>query len=128
MGLRGRDGICANAYTFVKLYKTASSRAALVASGQDNPALLFLYGRLCGVHGAAVARRRDRGPREPGPGRASQVIQLSHRVLDISPFTHVPRLPGGTVSASPLLWLSVIAVALARAGLAGLRCRDIGGG
>ena len=41
-----------------------------------------------------------------------QVIQLSHWVLDISPFTHVPRLPGGTVSASPLFWLSVIAVVL----------------
>jgi ABC-2 type transport system permease protein len=55
-----------------------------------------------------------------------QVIQLSHWVLDISPFTHVPRLPGGTVSASPLLWLSVIAVVLGATGLAALRRRDIG--
>ncbi|HTU08180.1 MAG TPA: hypothetical protein VMG13_21715, partial [Trebonia sp.] len=37
-------GVSVNAYTFVKLYKTASSRAALVASSQGNPALLFLYG------------------------------------------------------------------------------------
>jgi ABC-2 type transport system permease protein len=55
-----------------------------------------------------------------------QVIQLSHWVLDISPFTHVPRLPGGTVSASPLFWLCVIAVVLGGAGLAALRRRDIG--
>ncbi len=55
-----------------------------------------------------------------------QVLQLSHWVLDISPFTHVPRLPGGTVSAAPLLWLSVIAVALGATGLAALRRRDIG--
>jgi len=55
-----------------------------------------------------------------------QVIQLSHWVLDISPFTHVPRLPGGTVSASPLFWLSVIAVVLGGTGLAALRRRDIG--
>ena len=54
-----------------------------------------------------------------------QVLQLSHWVLDISPFTHVPRLPGGTVSASPLLWLSLIALALGTAGLAALRRRDI---
>ncbi len=52
-------------------------------------------------------------------------LQLSHWVLDISPFTHVPKLPGGTVSAAPLVWLTVIAVALAAAGLAGLRRRDI---
>src|ERR1700761_8172644 len=41
-------GVASNAYTFAKLYKTASSRAALVASGNGNPALLFLYGRLNG--------------------------------------------------------------------------------
>jgi ABC-2 type transport system permease protein len=54
------------------------------------------------------------------------LLQLSHWVLDISPFTHVPKLPGGTVSAAPLVWLSLIALALAAVGLAGLRRRDIG--
>ncbi len=53
-------------------------------------------------------------------------LQLPQWVLDISPFTHVPKLPGGTVSAAPLAWMSVIAVALALAGMAGLRRRDIG--
>jgi ABC-2 type transport system permease protein len=53
------------------------------------------------------------------------ILQLSHWVLDISPFQHVPKLPGGTVSAAPLIWLCVIALALALAGLAGLRRRDI---
>jgi ABC-2 type transport system permease protein len=55
-----------------------------------------------------------------------QVLQLSHWVLDLSPFTHAPRLPGGTVSATPLLWLCALALALSVAGLAGLRHRDIG--
>jgi ABC-2 type transport system permease protein len=55
-----------------------------------------------------------------------QVLQLSHWVLDISPFTHAPRLPGGTVTAAPLLWLCGLALAAAAAGLAGLRRRDIG--
>jgi hypothetical protein len=44
----------------------------------------------------------------------------------ISPFTHVPKLPGGTFSAVPLAWLAAVAVLLAAAGLAGLRRRDIG--
>jgi ABC-2 type transport system permease protein len=41
-------GVASSAYTFAHLYKTASSRASLVASGESNPALLFLYGRLNG--------------------------------------------------------------------------------
>ncbi|MGD0374209.1 MAG: ABC transporter permease [Streptosporangiaceae bacterium] len=53
-------------------------------------------------------------------------LQLSHWVLDISPFTHTPKLPGGPVSAAPLIWLCVIAGALGAAGLVGLRRRDIG--
>ena len=55
-----------------------------------------------------------------------EVLQLSHWVLDISPFTHSPKLPGGVVSAAPLAWLCAIALALAVAGLTGLRQRDIG--
>jgi ABC-2 type transport system permease protein len=55
-----------------------------------------------------------------------QVLQLSHWVLDISPFTHTPRLPGGTVQAAPLLWLSLAVLAFAAVGLAALRRRDIG--
>ena len=54
------------------------------------------------------------------------VLNLSQVVLDISPFTHVPKLPGGEISVAPLVWLAVIAVVLAIAGLVGLRRRDIG--
>lgn len=55
-----------------------------------------------------------------------QSLRLSQWVLDVSPFTHSPRLPGGAVAAPPLLWLSLIAVVVGAAGLAGLRRRDIG--
>jgi len=55
-----------------------------------------------------------------------QVLQVSHWVLDISPFTQTPRLPGGTVTAQPLLWLGLAAVGFGVLGLLGLRRRDIG--
>jgi hypothetical protein len=47
-------------------------------------------------------------------------------LTDISPITQTPKLPGGAVSARPLLWLCGIAVALTVAGLIGLCRRDIG--
>ena len=55
-------------------------------------------------------------------------VRLSHWVLDASPFTHLPKLPGGIVHPMPLLLLCVVAVLLASAGLAGLRGRDIATG
>jgi ABC-2 type transport system permease protein len=54
-----------------------------------------------------------------------EVLQLSHWLLDVSPFTHVPKLPGGTVSAAPLLWLCLAAITFSALGLAALRRRDI---
>jgi len=53
-------------------------------------------------------------------------VQLSQKVLDIFPFTHTPKLPGGAFSATPVIWLSAAAVAMTAAGVAGLRRRDIG--
>ena len=53
-------------------------------------------------------------------------LKLSQAVLDISPFTHVPKLPGGVFSITPLLWLTALTLVLTAAGLAGLRRRDIG--
>jgi ABC-2 type transport system permease protein len=53
-------------------------------------------------------------------------VKLSQAVLDLSPFTHVPRLPGGPFSATPIVWLSVAVLLMAAVGLVGLRRRDIG--
>jgi len=53
-------------------------------------------------------------------------LRLAQWIQDISPFTHVPKLPGGVVSAAPLVWLFAAALALGATGLAGLRRRDLG--
>jgi ABC-2 type transport system permease protein len=54
------------------------------------------------------------------------VLRFSHWLMDVSPFAHVPRLPGGTVQARPLTWLCAIAVVFSLGGLDALRHRDIG--
>ena len=58
-------------------------------------------------------------------GLIGAALQLNHWLLDISPFTHIPRLPGGPINATELIALTAIAALLAVAGLAGLRRRDI---
>lgn len=54
------------------------------------------------------------------------VLRLPQPVLDISPFTHVPKLPSAPLTATPMLWLTGIALVTLVAGLAGFRRRDIG--
>jgi ABC-2 type transport system permease protein len=58
-------------------------------------------------------------------GQVGWALRLNQRLMDISPFTHVPRLPDDHVSATPLLWLAMVALALTAAGLAGFRRRDL---
>ncbi|GIH17438.1 ABC transporter permease [Rugosimonospora africana] len=52
-------------------------------------------------------------------------VRLDQWVMDISPYTHLPHLPGGEVTATPLVVLTAVAAALAVVGLAGLRRRDM---
>ncbi len=58
-------------------------------------------------------------------GLVGVALQLSHWLLDISPFSHIPKVPGAALSVTPLVSLLAIAVALGVAGLIGLRHRDI---
>jgi ABC-2 type transport system permease protein len=59
-------------------------------------------------------------------GQLGPVFELPQWAMDISPFTHTPKLPGGEFSVVPLLWLTLVAAALLAAGLATFRRRDIG--
>jgi ABC-2 type transport system permease protein len=58
-------------------------------------------------------------------GLVGAALRLNHWILDISPFTHLPHLPGGGLVAAPLVTLTALAAVLAGAGLAGLRRRDL---
>jgi ABC-2 type transport system permease protein len=53
-------------------------------------------------------------------------LQWPTWMMDISPFSQTPKLPGAPVTTEPLLWLCGIALALTTLGLVGLRRRDIG--
>jgi ABC-2 type transport system permease protein len=54
------------------------------------------------------------------------LFELSHWVMDLSPFTHTPKLPGPSFSAVPLIWLAALAVGLVAVGIERFRRRDLG--
>ena len=58
-------------------------------------------------------------------GELGSLFDLSQVVMDISPFAHVPRLPGGDFAVGPMLWLTAIAAGLIAIGLGGFRRRDV---
>jgi len=59
-------------------------------------------------------------------GQLGPVLKLAQWAMDISPFTHVPKLPGSALSVAPLVGLTAVAVVAAAVGLAGFRRRDVG--
>ncbi|MFE1308618.1 ABC transporter permease [Streptomyces sp. NPDC058755] len=58
-------------------------------------------------------------------GWVGPALNAPQIVLDLSPFGHLPKLPGGGMEWGPVLALTGLTVALAGAGLAGLRRRDL---
>jgi len=59
-------------------------------------------------------------------GQLGPALQLDQWALNLSPFTHAPQAPAEPLTATPVLALLAVAVALAGAGFAGFRRRDVG--
>ncbi len=51
-------------------------------------------------------------------------LGLDQWAMDVSPFTHVPKI-GQDFSAAPLAWLAALAAVLAALGMASFRRRDL---
>ena len=58
-------------------------------------------------------------------GWVGPALDVPQAVLDVSPFGHLPKLPGGSMRWGPVLVLTGLAVLLVAGGLAGLRRRDM---
>jgi ABC-2 type transport system permease protein len=58
-------------------------------------------------------------------GEFGPLFELDQWVMDISPFAHVPRLPGSDFAPMPLVWLVIVAATLTAVGMIGFRRRDV---
>jgi ABC-2 type transport system permease protein len=54
------------------------------------------------------------------------ILQIDQDLLNLSPYTHVPQLPGQPFTWTPVVALCGVATALALCGIAGFRRRDLG--
>jgi ABC-2 type transport system permease protein len=59
-------------------------------------------------------------------GQLGPVLQLDQWALNLSPFTHAPRVPADDLTAPPILALLAVGGALVAAGFVGFRRRDLG--
>jgi ABC-2 type transport system permease protein len=58
-------------------------------------------------------------------GEFGPLFELPQWLMDLSPFGHVPRIPGGELDAAALLGLAAVATLLVGIGTAGFRRRDV---
>lgn len=53
------------------------------------------------------------------------LVDTGQWFLDLTPFTHIPKVPGGVFHWTPLVWMTAISAGLALAGLIGFQRRDV---
>ncbi|MCX4963684.1 ABC transporter permease [Streptomyces sp. NBC_00654] len=58
-------------------------------------------------------------------GWIGPAVDLPRAATNLSPFSHLPKLPGGEMAWTPVLLLTAVAAAVVAAGLVALRRRDI---
>ena len=58
-------------------------------------------------------------------GQLGSLLDLPQWALNLSPFTHVPRVPAEAFSVTPVILLLLAAVALGAVGFAAFRRRDL---
>ncbi|MEX2974885.1 ABC transporter permease [Streptomyces sp. C184] len=59
-------------------------------------------------------------------GWAGPSLDFPRWAMDLSPYSHLPKLPGADATAAPFLWLLALSALFTAAGLVGLRRRDLG--
>ncbi|MFG2209780.1 ABC transporter permease [Streptomyces sp. NPDC048638] len=59
-------------------------------------------------------------------GWIGPALKFPQWAMDLSPFSHLPKLPGGQATAAPFLWLLGLSLLFTAVGLVGLRRRDMG--
>jgi ABC-2 type transport system permease protein len=53
------------------------------------------------------------------------LVNAGQLFLDLTPYTHIPKVPGGVFHWTPLVWMTAVAAVLTAAGLVGFGRRDV---
>jgi ABC-2 type transport system permease protein len=107
---------------------TALTGPVLAGAAVHVPAVLVVVGTaalLFGIGSAALRSTALVMAYAAVVGIAGVILRLPRWLLDLSPFEHVPPVPGGALTWTPLVVLAVVAAVLAAVGTALFGRRDV---